>query len=211
MLHFLRHLIGPVSLTLFRRHLIIRHDANDDNDKCLSVECLADMPIPDDPIKDLLQSVTRTAGVAPSPSEALFSFIVFLRSSVGVSLSPSLHRACLSCSSFSPSPNHTTRRQRDNDRCLSVECLADMSVPDDPIKDLLQLVTCTAGVAPSPSDALFSFLVLLRSSVGVSLSPSPHRACLSYSFWPSSNHTARRQRRQRQVLECRVPCRHVDS
>ena len=108
MFHSLRHLIGPVSLTLFRRHLIIRHDANDDNDKCLSVECLADMSIPDVPIKDLLQLVTCTAGVAPSPSDALFSFfIVFLRSPVGASLSPSLHRACLSYS-FSPSSNHST-------------------------------------------------------------------------------------------------------
>ena len=108
MFHFLRHLIGPVSLTLlFRRHLIIRHDANDDNDRCLSVECLADMSIPDDPIKDLLQLVTCTAGVAPSPSDALFSFIVLLRSSVGVSPSPSPHRACLSYS-CSPSSNHST-------------------------------------------------------------------------------------------------------
>ena len=108
MSHSFRHFIGPVSLTLlFRRHLIIRHDANDDNDRCLSVECLADMSIPDDPIKDLLQLVTCTAGVAPSPSDALFSFIVLLRSSVGVSPSPSPHRACLSYS-CSPSSNHST-------------------------------------------------------------------------------------------------------
>ena len=190
MYHFLRHLIGPVSLTLFRRHLFIRDDANDDNDKCLSVECLADMSIPDDPIKDLLQSVTCTAGVAPSPSDALFSFIVRLRSSVGVSLSPSPHRACLSYSSFSPHLMIRHNANDDNDKCLNVECLADMSIPDVPIKDLLQLVTCTAGVAPSPSDALFSFIVFLRSPVCVSLSPSPHRACLcNSSCSPSSTHS----------------------